>query len=271
LDPENTHVSLFSPLDKTIAIIHPKHDKGYILFILNCQSLQSSTQWYAFVCEALKSPSREKMILVTVPDLDNLQIRVNTYREGVTSIDGEERDVVNGTLISANDIVQRCMDELRKVDQWKDVLDYWEENYEMGLCWKIYDRIEWLKGTMDKDQDELAGSWSLKQVSIAPGSLTIRATIWNFVRKSITPPKFVLGLRNILLNPFLWKDFSSDIRLRREEKLDSVKYFTRDCTLSLTIISCSFVLPRKRQPLHCQTWIIFQIQNREALKLTVCH
>ena len=105
------------------------------------------------------------MFLVTIPDLDNLQIRVNTYREGITSIDDQGQALVNGSPISANDIVRRCMGELRKVAQYKDVLDYWEKNYEMGLCWKRYDRIEWLKGTINTDQDELAGSWSLKQVS----------------------------------------------------------------------------------------------------------
>ena len=165
MNPEDTSVSLFSPLDKTIAIIHSEGNNGQIVFIFNCQSLQSSTQWYAFIRHALNGPPHEKMFLVTIPDLDNLQIRVNTYREGVTSIDEQGQALINGNPISANDIVRRCMDELRKVAQYKDVLDYWEKNYEMGLCWKRYDRIEWLKGTMNADQDELAGSWSLKQVS----------------------------------------------------------------------------------------------------------
>jgi hypothetical protein len=164
LNPENTYVSLFSPLDKTIAVIHPKGNKGQIVFIFNCQSLQSSTQWYAFIRHALNCPLREKMFLVTVPDLNNLQIRVNMYREGPGSIDEQGRALVNGEPISANDIVHRCMDELRKVSRWKDILDYWEKNYEMGLCWKRYDRIEWLKETTITGQDELAGSWSLEQV-----------------------------------------------------------------------------------------------------------
>jgi hypothetical protein len=173
LNPENTRVSLFSPLDKTIAIIHPVNEKGYFVFIFNCQSLRSSTQWYAFIRHALNVPPREKMFLVTVPDLDNLQIRVNPYREGVTSINEQGQALFNGIPISANDIVRRCMMELRKVNQWKDVLDYWEKNYEMGLCWKRYDRIEWLKGTMDTDQDELAGSWSLTQVCLKVAYVTL--------------------------------------------------------------------------------------------------
>ena len=191
MNPENTYVSLFSPLDKTIAIIHPKHNKGQIIFIFNCQSLQSSTQWYAFIRHALNGPPREKMFLVTVPDLDNLQIRVNTYRDGVASIDEQGQALVNGEPISTNDIVQRCMDELRKVSRWKDVLDYWEKNYEMGLCWKRYDRIEWLKGSTIADQDELAGSWSLKQVNPSITWLMIRVTVLNFVQRYIILHKFV--------------------------------------------------------------------------------
>ena len=200
--PENTHVSLFSPLDRTIAIIHPKRDKGQIVFILNCQSLQSSTQWYAFIRHALKGPPREKMFLITVPDLDNLQIRVNTYREGVTTIDEQGQALVNGQPISANDIVRRCMDELKKVSRWKDVLEYWEENYEMGLCWKRYDRIEWLKGTTITDQDELAGSWSLNQAHPPITWLIHRVTVLNFVQKYIILQKFVLDSRNVLSNLF---------------------------------------------------------------------
>ena len=172
MNPENTYVSLFSPLDKTIAITYPNRNKGHLIFIFNCQSLQSSTQWYAFIRHALNGPPRDKMFLVTVPDLDNLQIRVNAYREGVVSTDEQGQELVNGKPISANDIVQLCMGELRKISRWNDVLDYWEKNYEMGLCWKRYDRIEWLNGTTITDQDELAGSWSLKEVY--PANICLR-------------------------------------------------------------------------------------------------
>lgn len=166
LDPSNTKVSLFSPLDKTIAIHQPERDKGLILFILNCQSLQSSTQWYAFIRLALNGPPREKMVIVTVPDLDNLQIQVNTYRDGSEAVDENGMALMNGHPITVGEIVQRCMCELRKEMKFADVLDYWERKYEMGLCWKRYDRIEWITGTMKEDQDELAGSWSLKHVTL---------------------------------------------------------------------------------------------------------
>jgi hypothetical protein len=202
LNPENTYVSLFSPLDKTIAVIHPKHDKGQVIFIFNCQSLQSSTQWYAFIRHALNGPSCEEMFLVTVPDLDNLQIRVNTYREGATCIDEQGQALMNGEPISANDIVQRCMGELRKINRWQDVLDYWEKNYEMGLCWKRYDRIEWLNGTTITDQDDLALSWSLKQVFPSTICLMIRVIVLNFVQRYIILRKFVLDLRNVSSNLF---------------------------------------------------------------------
>jgi hypothetical protein len=168
LDPANTRVSLFSPLDKTVAIVKKKYQKGYIVFIFNCQGLQSSTQWLAFLCEALGQQSRRKTLLVTVPDLDNLQIQVNTLREGETCIDDQGRALMNGNPVSANDVVQQCMNELRKENKWKDVLTYWEKNYEMGLCWKAYDRIEWIKGAVNLNEDELATSWSLRHVFSSP-------------------------------------------------------------------------------------------------------
>jgi hypothetical protein len=166
LDPSNTQVSLFSPLDKSIAIVQQKsnRDKGYILFFLNCQSLQSSTQWYAFIHHILNGPPQPKIFLVTVPDLNNLQIQVNTYREGNATVDEQGFALINGNLISSKEIMDRCMMELRKVIEFKDVLDYWEKNFGMGLCWKRYDRIEWLDGNLSLDHDELAGSISLNQV-----------------------------------------------------------------------------------------------------------
>ena len=105
------------------------------------------------------------MVIVTVPDLDNLQIQVNTYREGSEAVDENGMALMNGHPITVGEIVQRCMCELRKEMRFADVLDYWERKYDMGLCWKRYDRIEWITGTMKEDQDELAGSWSLKHVT----------------------------------------------------------------------------------------------------------
>jgi hypothetical protein len=167
LDPSNTRVSLFSSLDKSIAITQPKakREKGYILFFFNCQSLQSSTQWYAFLHHALHGQPREKTFIITVPDLNNLQIRVNTYREGITSMDENGQSLVNGNLLSSQEIVEHCMQELRKVNEWKDILDYWDKNFEMGLCWKRYDRLEWLDTNAKSTQDELSPSISLSHVS----------------------------------------------------------------------------------------------------------
>ena len=165
LNPKNTKVSLFSHLDKTIAVIQPKRDKGFILFIFNCQSLQSSARWYAFIRDCLTAPLPSKTIIVTVPDLDNLEIQMNTQCLAGASPGRQGQTAVDIHPISAKDIVHCCMTELRKVDRYRDVLDYWERNYEMGLCWKRYDRIEWLTGTMNRDQYELAGSWSLLNVS----------------------------------------------------------------------------------------------------------
>jgi hypothetical protein len=173
LNPSSTRASLFSPLDKTIAVITADRDKGQglLVFIFNCQSLQSSTQWYAFIRHSLDDPQLDKMVLVTVPDLDNLQIRVKTAQNAVTSIDETGQTLLNGSPISTKGIIERCMAELRKLGTWNDVLDYWEKNYEMVLCWKRYDRIEWLKGGHQPDQDELAGTWALKKVISAKGRM----------------------------------------------------------------------------------------------------
>jgi hypothetical protein len=158
-------VSVFSPLDKTIAVLQPKGEKGFILFILNCQSFQASMQWFALIRHPPDGSPREKTVVVTVPDLDHLQIQVNAYREDTTAINDQGQPLLNGAAISVNDVVERCMTELRKCTRYQDILDYWGEKYEMGLCWKRYDRIEWLTGTTDETRDELTGTGSLQHVS----------------------------------------------------------------------------------------------------------
>jgi hypothetical protein len=183
-------VSLFSPLDKTIAIIHPKRNKGFILFILNCQSAQSSTQWYSLIRQCLNGPPRNKIVTITIPDLDNLQLRVNTYTEDSQSVDEQGQVTVNSHPLSANDIVQRCMAELRKENRYQDILDYWENTSGMGLCWKRYDRIEWLEGTSDPNTDELAGSWALNRVFL-PYFVLTRPMSWSSVQRHIILRKSV--------------------------------------------------------------------------------
>jgi len=147
------------------------------------------------------------MVVVTIPDLDNLQIKVNTYRGGQTFIDDQGKALVNGDPISTNDIVDRCMTELRKETRFRDVLDYWEENYQMGLCWKRYDRIEWLSGDLNPDGDELASSWSLKKALSAQISADCRLTVLNFVLRYTIQHMFVSDSRNVSSNLFLLKAF----------------------------------------------------------------
>lgn len=187
-------------------MIQPKRDKGFILFIFNCQSLQSSARWYAFIQDSLTAPLPSKTITVTVPDLDNLQIQMNTQRLTETSASGQGQTGVDVDPTSAKEIVRCCMTELRKVDRYRDVLDHWERNYEIGLCWKRYDRIEWLTGMMNRDQYELAGSWSLRNVSSRFSVLTSRHIRSNFAQKHTILHKYVWGSRNTLWNPCLSRD-----------------------------------------------------------------
>lgn len=133
---------------------------------------------------------------------------MNTYREGPETVDEDGTTLLNGHPITTKEIVGRCMDELRKENRYADVLDYWERKFEMGLCWKRYDRIEWLTGTMKADQDELAGSWSLKNVSQkSDACLTRRPTVLNSDQRHIILRACVSALNRISRNRSQWKDF----------------------------------------------------------------
>ena len=236
-----------------------------MVFIFNCQSLHSSTQWFAFIHSALQRPPLEKMVVVTVPDLDNLQIKVNIYRGGQNSIDEQGQALVNGEPISAHDIVERCMTELQKETRLQDVLNYWKQNYQMGLCWKRYDRIEWFSG----EGDELAASWSLKEASLSTQLLlTCRLIALNFVQRSTILQKSVLDSRNNLLNLFQSKVFSFALPPHLDDKHDSVNSSTRDYISLPMIIFSSFVLQRTPLLHHPRKCIIFSTWNLLSKKPT---
>jgi hypothetical protein len=192
-------VSMYSPLDKTIAIIHPRGHKGFIVFILNCQSLETAMDWYEFIRRSLTRGERHSTMMVRVPDLDGLQIQVSTC---AVNVEGEEHVEEEGDeVVLAGEVINRCMGELRKHGRYTDVLDYWERTYKMGLCWKRYDRLEWVYSPTIQNQSSLPLSWSLAAVPpLPPPPLTGRPTPWNSVPKPTTRPNSVSPSKNISLN-----------------------------------------------------------------------
>ncbi|CAG8573882.1 14357_t:CDS:2, partial [Dentiscutata heterogama] len=129
----STRLSLYSPVDYTIALSTPS-DYGMKVFIFRPKTYSLSVGWYRALYHLLMEPSVKpvpSVCEVVVPDLDvRVQIPLEDRRQAFK--------------ITAEEITKTVLDELSGINEWEDVLNEWLQNCDMRLCWKRYDRIEWI-------------------------------------------------------------------------------------------------------------------------------
>ncbi|CAG8805834.1 12228_t:CDS:2, partial [Racocetra persica] len=129
----STRLCLYSSVDYTIALSDPC-DYGMKVFIFRPKTYALSVEWYRAVYNLLKPPSIKPVPLtcdVVVPDLN---VRVQIPLENRMQV----------FEITAEEITKTVLDELGGINEWEDVLNEWLKNGDMRLCWKRYDRIEWI-------------------------------------------------------------------------------------------------------------------------------
>ncbi|KAJ5577278.1 hypothetical protein N7535_004204 [Penicillium sp. DV-2018c] len=157
LNHKNTHVNLYSPLDKTIVIWYP-HRHGTKIFILRPKSAVHSTEWYTFIRQVL-GWRRPTSLPIYVPDLGVSLIFNNPFTEIepdlTDNVDNEHTAVASDR--SADDrnaaatIIRGCIKMLEGRQEWAEVLKAWSKTGKMGLVWKRYDRLEWVFGNNEEN------------------------------------------------------------------------------------------------------------------------
>ncbi len=168
LEPKVVKANFYSNLDKTIVLSQP-HRRGTIIFILRPRTITSSIEWYAFIQTCL-GIAPGPIAIVNVPGL-NLKLRLeldipqastdssNEYDAGVAVINDSGQIVSSGgTEITVDYIIDACWDILYKTPDFREVLQRWGGRGRMGLCWRRYDRIEWIHGFNAK---RLVGQWAM--------------------------------------------------------------------------------------------------------------
>lgn len=185
---ESTKCNFYSSLDKTI-VIWQKEKKKTMIYILRPLTSHSSIEWYAFLQTSLGIKPKTTAI-ISVPTL-NVRLRVELKssirsRRGSTSQpddvsqstdldlsslpeeeDNDEASInedgqllSNGVAITGDFLVDACWRLLSRDKQWKDVLRDWRNHEKLGLCWRRYDRLEWIHG---HDARQLVGQWAMAQ------------------------------------------------------------------------------------------------------------
>lgn len=158
------HLSLYSSLDKSFALVHTDH-RGTQIYIFKLAAPSSANEWYMSLYRMLNKSAPQDYD-IRVPDLHiRLRLPLNVDLAKVRQIHRDrlhhhhrrrrrakkldEDDVFE---ISQDDIVLTCMEMFGGYAEWADILKLWNIRGDMGLCWKRYDRLEWIS------QAQVAGS-----------------------------------------------------------------------------------------------------------------
>lgn len=149
LTPRSTHVNLYSSLDKSLVVWHPR--KQYtLIYILRPRCPSSSVEWYTFLRKAL-GWTRPEALHIVVPAIGvtlTIENAFDKIERRIAESDGNEQDgaIIKEEKAIAGDLINKSMDMLRKCHQWDDLLDKWLREERIGLAWRKYDRLEWIHG-----------------------------------------------------------------------------------------------------------------------------
>lgn len=156
LSQRRAKVNLFSSLDKTLCVWTVEKARTTIYY-LKPMSSATSVEWYTFL-RSLMGWKRAQTLHVNVPDL-NISLQLSDpfqsaamvkSLEGTAAEDKAIESIISKESVAAKAIIQRCMEMLRKSQEWADVLKAWESQGRIGLAWKRYDRLEWIHGEVEQ-------------------------------------------------------------------------------------------------------------------------
>ena len=158
LNHKNTHVNLYSSLDKTLVIWVPGKNSQTLIYILRTRSAASAVEWYTFIRNSL-GWQRSSDLIVNVPDLNVALQLENPFSKLENSMTEAQRARADDETIArtmeaeravASSIIQRSLKMLENNPEWGDVLAAWLAKEKVGLAWKRYDRLEWVHGANEQ-------------------------------------------------------------------------------------------------------------------------
>lgn len=175
LNHKNTQVNLYSSLDKTIVVSHPRR-RGTKIYIIRPKSSAHAAEWYTFIRQVL-GWRRPKNLPINVPDLDVSLIFKNPFQQLEARLGLGHSDKHHTTLLAqhaaeekfaAKAIIRGCLDMLEGQPEWAEVLGAWSKTEKMGLAWKRYDRLEWVFGVNEENMYGCIAMQSSHELELRP-------------------------------------------------------------------------------------------------------
>lgn len=157
LRKKDTHINLYSSLDKTMVLWFPCR-KITRIFVMQPRAASSSMEWYTFLRGVLGT-ERIELLQINVPALavnlrlENPFARLEESRSLAQATDAAD-EAIKRTMqeehAAAANIIERCMKMLHDSPEWGDVVRGWSQRGLVGLAWKKYDRLEWVHGAHER-------------------------------------------------------------------------------------------------------------------------
>ncbi|KAJ5360931.1 hypothetical protein N7517_010122 [Penicillium concentricum] len=170
LSHRDTHVNLYSPLDKTIVIWRPCK-RGTKIFILRPKSAAHSAEWFTFIRQVL-GWRRPTSLPINVPDLGVSLTFKNPFDQLETELKADNSDSEHAAAVdnkyAAATIIRVCMEMLEGRAEWAEVLKAWSKTEKMGLAWKRYDRLEWIFGVNEEKMHGTMAMQSSHELELRP-------------------------------------------------------------------------------------------------------
>lgn len=175
LSHKNTHVNLYSSLDKTIVIWYPRK-RGTKIYIIRPKSSAHAVEWYTFLAQVL-GWRRPTKLPINVPDLGVSLIFKNPFQQleaqlGMAGDDSQHTTVLSRSAklekYAAAAIIRGCMEMLEGRPEWAEVLKTWSKTEKMGLAWKRYDRLEWVYGSNEENMYGTIAMQSSHELELRP-------------------------------------------------------------------------------------------------------
>ncbi|KAK9451521.1 Pleckstrin homology domain-containing protein [Limtongia smithiae] len=182
LDRRVANVSIFSSLDKSLALWQSVGEKSKypktMIYILRFRAPSASIAWYGFFRSVFGGKVVRDMV-VQVPDLEASlrivipwdEIRARNLRKlgSVWHNETQQAEVTQqqhsndeeGTIEDLTEYtIQTALNILDQVPEFRETVAYWREHERLGLAWRRYDRIEWLR---DVNEQHMYAAWALRK------------------------------------------------------------------------------------------------------------